>query len=181
MINQMGLPEMDTYSAETTDAIIRSTAIHRNLRKIEDNMFFVKEALREVKRAGITKYDFAGEDYVSLNVSIGVYRKLGIDGGFIMDRSGNVYYTFGVGSVMGASAGIATGKFKVDTTGWRRDDYYDAIAGKSVFSGYTVLITSAAITLGKRAAREMGISSAFGLSVSATENNTIYICNINEL
>ena len=71
------------------------------------------------KYQGLTAYNFGDEDFVTLNGSIGA--TLGVSGGFIMDRMGNVYYSAGAGMVFGVSAGVSTGKFKADTSSWGPD------------------------------------------------------------
>ena len=44
--------------------------------------------------------------------------RLGLSGGIIMDRTGNVYFVKGGGIVSDLGGTVATGKFSVDTSGW---------------------------------------------------------------
>ena len=53
-------------------------------------------------------YHFGDEDYVTLNGSIGI--GLGLSGGLIMDRTGNVYFVRGGGIVSSLGGTVATGK-----------------------------------------------------------------------
>ena len=57
-------------------------------------------------------YHFGDEDYVTLNGSIGI--GLGLSGGLIMDRTGNVYFVRGGGIVSSLGGTVATGKLSVD-------------------------------------------------------------------
>lgn len=61
---------------------------------IYDGTDTVKEVtmagLKLAKKQGLTAYHFGDEDYVTLNGSIGI--GLGLSGGFIMDKTGNVLF-----------------------------------------------------------------------------------------
>lgn len=100
------------------------------------------------KYQGLTAYNFGDEDFVTLNGSIGA--TLGVSGGFIMDRMGNVYYSAGAGMVFGASAGITTGKFKTDTSKWDDDKYKSAITGISGSFGLSGIFLSGGVSIGTK-------------------------------
>ena len=179
-IASANLSEDEEYSDETEHAIITGTKTLRDLRSKDNGHVVVVEALRLAKSRGLTNYNFGNEDFVSLNVSLGL--DLGISGGFIMDRRGNVYYSTGTGMVFGASAGVTTGKFKADTSNWKNSDYKEAITGISGSFGFSGIFLSGAVSIGtKYGDREIGIASGAGLSASGIVNYTEFICNINDL
>ena len=124
------------------------------------------------KYQGLTAYNFGDEDFVTLNGSIGA--TLGVSGGFIMDRMGNVYYS--------AGAGITTGKFKTDTSKWDDDKYKSAITGISGSFGFSGIFLSGGVSIGTRYGdREIGLATGTGLSASGIVNYTEFICNIKDL
>ena len=82
--------------------------------------------LKLAKKQGLTAYHFGDEDYVTLNGSIGI--RLGLSGGFIMDRTGNVYFVRGGGIVSGLGGTVATGKFSIDTSEWGEDKFCEVIS-----------------------------------------------------
>lgn len=179
-IASANLSEDEEYSDETEHAIITGTKTLRDLRSKDNGHVVVVEALRLAKSRGLTNYNFGNEDFVSLNVSLGL--DLGISGGFIMDRRGNVYYSTGTGMVFGASAGVTTGKFKADTSNWKNSDYKEAITGISGSFGFSGIFLSGAVSIGtKYGDREIGIASGAGLSASGIVNYTEFICNIKDL
>ena len=179
-IASANLSEDEEYSDETEHAIITGTKTLRDLRSKDNGHVVVVEALRLAKSRGLTNYNFGDEDFVSLNGSLGL--DLGISGGFIMDRRGNVYYSTGTGMVFGASAGVTTGKFKADTSNWKNSDYKEAITGISGSFGFSGIFLSGAVSIGtKYGDREIGIASGAGLSASGIVNYTEFICNINDL
>ena len=174
------LLESDEYSDSIEKGIITGTTELRDLRNRNIDFIVLKEALRVAKKQGITGYKFKDEDFVTLSGSIG--SGLGLSGGFIMDRKGNVYYTVGGGMVFGASAGVTTGKFKADTSKWESDKFIEVIAGKSVQSGFTGLFLSGSVDIGKEyGGREIGVGTGMGLSAQGTYNYAEFICNIGEL
>ena len=179
-IASANLSEDEEYSDETEHAIITGTKTLRDLRSKDNGHVVVVEALRLAKSRGLTNYNFGDEDFVSLNGSLGL--DLGISGGFIMDRRGNVYYSTGTGMVFGASVGVTTGKFKADTSNWKNSDYKEAITGISGSFGFSGIFLSGAVSIGtKYGDREIGIASGAGLSASGIVNYTEFICNINDL
>ena len=179
-IASANLSEDEEYSDETEHAIITGTKTLRDLRSKDNGHVVVVEALRLAKSRGLTNYNFGDEDFVSLNGSLGL--DLGISGGFIMDRRGNVYYSTGTGMVFGASAGVTTGKFKADTSNWKSSDYKEAITGISGSFGFSGIFLSGAVSIGTQYGdREIGIASGAGLSASGIVNYTEFICNINDL
>ena len=114
---------------------------------------------------------------MTLNGSIGI--RLGLSGGFIMDRTGNVYFVRGGGIVNGLGGTIATGKLSVDTSGWKSQKFRDVLSGSSTNFSLS-LYGSANINIGEKyGSREIGIAN--GASASMTYTDTKYICNINDL
>ena len=96
-----------------------------------------------------------------------------------MDRTGNVYFVRGGGIVNGLSGTIATGKFNVDTSGWNRKDFQQALSGSGTNFSLS-LYGSVNINIGERYGfREIGIAN--GASASITYTDAKYICNINDL
>ena len=96
-----------------------------------------------------------------------------------MDRTGNVYFVKGGGIVSGLGGTVATGKFNVDTSGWNRKDFQQAILGSSISFGLN-LYGSANIGIGEKyGSREIGIAN--GISASITYTDAKYICNVNDL
>ena len=168
------------YSEELEQAIINGTAEERKLQEQDYGLIVAVEALRLAKYQGLTAYNFGDEDFVTLNGSIGA--TLGVSGGFIMDRMGNVYYSAGAGMVFGASAGITTGKFKADTSKWDDDKYKSAITGISGSFGLSGIFLSGGVSIGtKYGDREIGLATGTGLSASGIVNYTEFICNIKDL
>ena len=168
------------YSEELEQAIINGTAEERKLQEQDYGHIVAVEALRLAKYQGLTAYNFGDEDFVTLNGSIGA--TLGISGGFIMDRRGNVYYSTGTGMVFGASAGVTTGKFKADTSNWKNSDYKEAITGISGSFGFSGIFLSGGVSIGtKYGDREIGLATGTGLSASGIVNYTEFICNIKDL
>ena len=168
------------YSEELEQAIINGTAEERKLQEQDYGHIVAVEALRLAKYQGLTAYNFGDEDFVTLNGSIGA--TLGVSGGFIMDRMGNVYYSAGAGMVFGASAGITTGKFKTDTSKWDDDKYKSAITGISGSFGLSGIFLSGGVSIGtKYGDREIGLATGTGLSASGIVNYTEFICNIKDL
>ena len=168
------------YSEELEQAIINGTAEERKLQEQDYGHIVAVEALRLAKYQGLTAYNFGDEDFVTLNGSIGA--TLGVSGGFIMDRMGNVYYSAGAGMVFGASAGITTGKFKADTSKWDDDKYKSAITGISGSFGLSGIFLSGGVSIGtKYGDREIGLATGTGVSASGIVNYTEFICNIKDL
>ena len=168
------------YSEELEQAIINGTAEERKLQEQDYGHIVAVEALRLAKCQGLTAYNFGDEDFVTLNGSIGA--TLGVSGGFIMDRMGNVYYSAGVGMVFGTSAGVSTGKFKADTSSWGPDQFIRAISGISGSGSFSIGPLSCTVTVGTQYGdREIGIGTSSGLSASGVFVDTEYICNIKNL
>ena len=168
------------YSEELEQAIINGTAEERKLQEQDYGHIVAVEALRLAKYQGLTAYNFGDEDFVTLNGSIGA--TLGVSGGFIMDRMGNVYYSAGAGMVFGVSAGVSTGKFKADTSSWGPDQFIRAISGISGSGSFSIGPLSCTVTVGTQYGdREIGIGASSGLSASGVFVDTEYICNIKKL
>ena len=149
------------------------------------NIYDGTDAMKEViiaglklaKKQGLTEYHFGDEDYVTLNGSIGI--GLGLTGGFIMDKTGNVYVIGGIGIVNGLGGTVASGKFSVDTSTWKSQDFRKVIPGATMNFGFS-LYGSVNIAIGENnGSREIGVAN--GISVSITGMETKYICNINDL
>ena len=168
------------YSEELEQAIINGTAEERKLQEQDYGHIVAVEALRLAKYQGLTAYNFGDEDFVTLNGSIGA--TLGVSGGFIMDRMGNVYYSAGAGMVFGVSAGVSTGKFKADTSSWGPDQFIRAISGISGSGSFSIGPLSCTVTVGTQYGdREIGRGASSGLSASGVFVDTEYICNIKNL
>ena len=90
VIRKLELPESDDYSPSVEAAIIESTNIYEDTDAFREVTI---GALKIAKEKGLTEYHFLDEDYVTLNASIGM--GIGLSGGFIMDRTGNVYSVVG--------------------------------------------------------------------------------------
>ena len=174
IISNLELPEQDEYDSYTEKMIIQSGNIYDGTDTIKE---VTMAGLKLAKKQGLTAYHFGDEDYVTLNGSIGI--RLGLSGGFIMDRTGNVYFVRGGGIVNGLSGTIATGKFSIDTNDWDKDKFREVISGGSF--GFSIgLYGSANINIGEKyGSREIGISK--GASASMTYTDAKYICNINDL
>ena len=174
------IPENESYSPEMETAIINSNQTIRDLRERDNGYIVTVEALRLAKRQGLTEYKFGDEDFITLSGSIG--SGLGVSGGFIMDRTGNIYYTIGGGMTFGASAEVTTGKLQADTIGWNKYEFRSALSGQSFASGYSLGPILATVSVGTLFGdRELGIGTGTGLSASGTLNQVTYICNINEI
>ena len=174
VISNLELPEQDEYDSYTEKMIIQSGNIYDGTDTVKE---VTMAGLKLAKKQGLTAYHFGDEDYVTLNGSIGI--RLGLSGGFIMDRTGNVYFVRGGGIVNGLSGTIATGKFSIDTNDWDKDKFREVISGGSF--GFSIgLYGSANINIGEKyGSREIGISN--GASASMTYTDAKYICNINDL
>lgn len=178
------IPENESYSPEMETAIINSNQTIRDLRERDNGYIVTVEAFRLAKRQGLTEYKFGDEDFITLSGSIG--SGLGVSGGFIMDRTGNIYYTIGGGMTFGASAGVTTGKYQTDTSNWNTADFRNAISGRSFNSSFSGAFISGGVTISlaypdSKGDRELGIGTGVGLSASAIIGSTVYICNINKI
>ena len=174
VISNLELPEQDEYDSYTEKMIIQSGNIYDGTDTVKE---VTMAGLKLAKKQGLTAYHFGDEDYVTLNGSIGI--GLGLSGGFIMDKTGNVYFVRGGGIVNGLGGTIATGKFSIDTNDWDKDKFREVISGGSF--GFSIgLYGSANINIGEKyGSREIGISN--GASASMTYTDAKYICNINDL
>ena len=174
VISNLELPEQDEYDSYTEKMIVQSGNIYDGTDTVKE---VTMAGLKLAKKQGLTAYHFGDEDYVTLNGSIGI--RLGLSGGFIMDRTGNVYFVRGGGIVNGLSGTIATGKFNVDTSGWNRKDFQQALSGSGTNFSLS-LYGSVNINIGERYGfREIGIAN--GASASMIYTDAKYICNINDL
>ena len=174
VISNLELPEQDEYDSYTEKMIIQSGNIYDGTDTIKE---VTMAGLKLAKKQGLTAYHFGDEDYVTLNGSIGI--RLGLSGGFIMDRTGNVYFVRGGGIVNGLSGTIATGKFSIDTSDWNSKKFKDVLSGSGANFSLS-LYGSANINIGEKyGSREIGIAN--GASASMTYTDTKYICNINDL
>ena len=174
IISNLELPEQDEYDSYTEKMIIQSGNIYDGTDTIKE---VTMAGLKLAKKQGLTAYHFGDEDYVTLNGSIGM--GLGLSGGFIMDRTGNVYFVRGGGIVSGLSGTIATGKLSVDTSDWKSKEFKNALTGSSTNFSLS-LYGSANINIGEKyGSREIGIAN--GASASMTYTDAKYICNINDL
>lgn len=174
VISNLELPEQVEYDDNTEKMILQASIIY-------DETDVMKEVtiagLKLAKKQGLTEYHFGDEDYVTLSGSIGI--GLGLAGGFIMDKTGNVYFVRGIGVVNGIGGTVASGKFSVDTSNWERQDFQDAFSGATANFSLN-FYGSANISIGKKyGSREIGVSN--GISVSITGMDAKYICNINDL
>ena len=174
IISNLELPEQDEYDSYTEKMIIQSGNIYDGTDTVKE---VTMAGLKLAKKQGLTAYHFGDEDYVTLNGSIGI--GLGLSGGFIMDKTGNVYFVRGGGIVNGLGGTIATGKLSVDTSGWKSQKFRDVLSGSSTNFSLS-LYGSANINIGEKyGSREIGISN--GASASMTYTDAKYICNINDL
>ena len=174
IISNLELPEQDEYDSYTEKMIIQSGNIYDGTDTIKE---VTMAGLKLAKKQGLTAYHFGNEDYVTLNGSIGI--GLGLSGGLIMDKTGNVYFVRGGGIVSGLGGTVATGKFNVDTSGWKPQEFRDALSGSGANFSLS-LYGSANINIGEKyGSREIGIAN--GASASMTYTDTKYICNINDL
>ena len=174
VISNLELPEQDEYDSYTEKMIVQSGNIYDGTDTVKE---VTMAGLKLAKKQGLTAYHFGDEDYVTLNGSIGI--GLGLSGGFIMDRTGNVYFVRGGGIVNGLGGTIATGKFSIDTSDWDKDKFREVISGGSF--GFSIgLYGSATISMNQKyGARELGATN--GASASMTYTDAKYICNINDL
>ena len=176
IISNLELPEQDEYDSYTEKMIIQSGNIYDGTDTIKE---VTMAGLKLAKKQGLTAYHFGDEDYVTLNGSIGI--RLGLSGGFIMDRTGNVYFVRGDGIVNGLSGTIATGKFSIDTSNWNDLEFRRNIEGRSVSFGISGALVSVNVSVGDNTgSRELGVSG-IGLSAGAVINEAIFVCNINNL
>ena len=176
IISNLELPEQDEYDSYTEKMIIQSGNIYDGTDTIKE---VTMAGLKLAKKQGLTAYHFGDEDYVTLNGSIGI--RLGLSGGFIMDRTGNVYFVRGGGIVNGLSGTIATGKFSIDTSNWNDLEFRRNIEGRSVSFGISGALVSVNVSVGDNTgSRELGVSG-IGLSAGAVINEAIFVCNINNL
>ena len=174
VISNLELPEQDEYDSYTEKMIVQSGNIYDGTDTVKE---VTMAGLKLAKKQGLTAYHFGNEDYVTLNGSIGM--GLGLSGGFIMDRTGNVYFVRGGGIVSGLSGTIATGKLSVDTSDWKSKEFKNALTGSSTNFSLS-LYGSANINIGEKyGSREIGIAN--GASASMTYTDAKYICNINDL
>ena len=174
VISNLELPEQDEYDSYTEKMIIQSGNIYDGTDTIKE---VTMAGLKLAKKQGLTAYHFGNEDYVTLNGSIGI--GLGLSGGFIMDRTGNVYFVRGGGIVNGLGGTVATGKLSVDTSDWNSKKFKDVLSGSGTNFSLS-LYGSANINIGERyGSREIGIAN--GISASITYTDAKYICNVNDL
>ena len=174
VIRKLELPESDDYSPSVEAAIIESTNIYEDTDAFREVTI---GALKIAKEKGLTEYHFLDEDYVTLNASIGM--GIGLSGGFIMDRTGNVYSVVGGGFTGGIGGTIATGKLAMDTSGWTAANLQQALSGGSVSFGLGIG-GSVTVNVSKVAgSREIGGTT--GISAGMTGTYTQLICNINDL
>ena len=174
VIRKLELPESDDYSPSVEAAIIESTNIYEDTDAFREVTI---GALKIAKEKGLTEYHFFDEDYVTLNASIGM--GIGLSGGFIMDRTGNVYSVVGGGFTGGIGGTIATGKLAMDTSGWTAANLQQALSGGSVSFGLGIG-GSVTVNVSKVAgSREIGGTT--GISAGMTGTYTQFICNINDL
>ena len=176
IISNLELPEQDEYDSYTEKMIIQSGNIYDGTDTIKE---VTMAGLKLAKKQGLTAYHFGDEDYVTLNGSIGI--RLGLSGGLIMDKTGNVYFVRGGGIVSGLGGTVATGKFSVDTSGWDESKFRKSIEGRSVSFGISGALVSVNVSVGDNTgSRELGVSG-IGLSAGAVINEAIFVCNINNL
>ena len=174
VIRKLELPESDDYSPSVEAAIIESTNIYEDTDAFREVTI---GALKIAKEKGLTEYHFLDEDYVTLNASIGM--GIGLSGGFIMDRTGNIYSVVGGGFTGGIGGTIATGKLAMDTSGWTAANLQQALSGGSVSFGLGIG-GSVTVNVSKVAgSREIGGTT--GISAGMTGTYTQFICNINDL
>ena len=168
VIRKLELPESDDYSPSVEAAIIESTNIYEDTDTFREVTI---GALKIAKEKGLTEYHFLDEDYVTLNASIGM--GIGLSGGFIMDRTGNVYSVVGGGFTGGIGGTIATGKLAMDTSGWTAANLQQALSGGSVSFGLGIG-GSVTVNVSKVAgSREIGGTT--GISAGMTGTYTQFI------
>ena len=176
VISNLELPEQDEYDSYTEKMIVQSGNIYDGTDTVKE---VTMAGLKLAKKQGLTAYHFGDEDYVTLNGSIGI--GLGLSGGFIMDKTGNVYFVRGGGIVNGLGGTIATGKFSIDTSNWNDLEFRKNIEGRSVSFGISGALVSVNVSVGDNTgSRELGVSG-IGLSAGAVINEAIFVCNINNL
>ena len=176
VISNLELPEQDEYDSYTEKMIVQSGNIYDGTDTVKE---VTMAGLKLAKKQGLTAYHFGNEDYVTLNGSIGI--RLGLSGGLIMDKTGNVYFVKGGGIVSGLGGTVATGKFSVDTSGWDESKFRKSIEGRSVSFGISGALVSVNVSVGDNTgSRELGVSG-IGLSAGAVINEAIFVCNINNL
>ena len=176
IISNLELPEQDEYDSYTEKMIIQSGNIYDGTDTIKE---VTMAGLKLAKKQGLTAYHFGDEDYVTLNGSIGI--RLGLSGGIIMDRTGNVYFVKGGGIVSGLGGTVATGKFSIDTSDWDDLEFRRNIEGGSVSFGISGALVSVNVSMRDHTeSRELGVSG-IGLSAGAVINEAIFVCNINNL
>ena len=174
VISNVELPEQVEYDDNTEKMILQASNIYDGTDAMKE---VIIAGLKLAKKQGLTEYHFGDEDYVTLNGSIG--RGLGLAGGFIMDKTGNVYVIGGIGIVNGLGGTVASGKFSVDTSDWNFKNYKNVLSGTTMNFGFS-LYGSANISIGEKyGSREIGVTN--GISVSITGMDAKYICNINDL
>ena len=174
VISNLELPEQVEYDDNTEKMILQASNIYDGTDAMKE---VIIAGLKQAKKQKLTEYHFGDEDYVTLNGSIGI--GLGLAGGFIMDKTGNVYCIRGGGVVYGIGGTVASGKFSVDTSDWKSEDFKKAISGATANFSLN-FYGSANISIGKKyGSREIGVSN--GISVSMTGMEAKYICNINDL
>ena len=174
VISNLELPEQDEYDSYTEKMIIQSGNIYDGTDTVKE---VTMAGLKLAKKQGLTAYHFGNEDYVTLNASIGM--GIGLSGGFIMDRTGNVYSVVGGGFTGGIGGTIATGKLAMDTSGWTAANLQQALSGGSVSFGLGIG-GSVTVNVSKVAgSREIGGTT--GISAGMTGTYTQFICNINDL
>ena len=172
VISNLELPEQDEYDSYTEKMIVQSGNIYDGTDTVKE---VTMAGLKLAKKQGLTAYHFGNEDYVTLNASIGI--GLGLLGGLIMDRTGNVYFVRGGGIVSSLGGTVATGKLSIDTSGWKPQEFRDALSGSGANFSLS-LYGSVNINIGERyGSREIGIAN--GASVSITYTDAKYICNSN--
>ena len=104
---------------------------------------------------------------MTLNGSIGI--RLGLSGGLIMDKTGNVYFVRGGGIVSGLGGTVATGKFNIDTSEWGEDKFCEVISrgnfgfGMGLYGGTTISINP------KYGTRELGAINGVSASMTYTD------------
>ena len=174
VIRKLELPESDDYSPSVEAAIIESTNIYEDTDAFREVTI---GALKIAKEKGLTEYHFLDEDYVTLNASIGM--GIGLSGGFIMDRTGNVYSVVGGGFTGGIGGTIATGKLAMDTSGWTAANLQQALSGGSV--SFDLGIGGSVTVNVSKVAGSREIGGTTGISAGMTGTYTQFICNINDL
>ena len=174
VISNLELPEQVEYDDNTEKMILQASNIYDGTDAMKE---VIIAGLKQAKKQKLTEYHFGDEDYVTLNGSIGI--GLGLAGGFIMDKTGNVYVISGGGLINGFGGTIASGKFSEDTSNWDYKQFKDVISGPTMNFTFN-LYGSANISIGKKyGSREIGVTN--GISVSITGMDAKYICNINDL